>query len=61
MKVTNNETKVYTVKDIQEILLLSKNAVYALISDSPPFKVFKIGNTYRIPKGSFDKWLESQD
>lgn len=52
------ESKCYTVKEIQNILSIGKNAVYALISDAP-FRVIKIGKTYRIPKESFDKWLNT--
>ena len=37
------EKKVYSVKEIQEILAISKNAVYKLISNDPPFKILKIG------------------
>lgn len=49
--------KVYTVAEIREILGISKNAAYNFIKYNPPFKVVKIGETYRISKTSFDKWL----
>ena len=52
------EKKVYSVKEIQEILAISKNAVYKLISNDPPFKILKIGTTYRVQKKSFDNWFE---
>lgn len=52
------EVRVYTVREIQQILSISKNAVYSLIANAP-FKVIKIGQTYRINKDSFDKWLNS--
>lgn len=51
-------SEVYKVKDIQEILKISKNAAYELIK-SAPFPIIRIGNTYRIAKEGFDKWLNS--
>jgi len=49
---------VYTVKDIQTILSIGKNTAYQLI-ESKPFPIIRIGKTYRIPKGAFEKWLNS--
>lgn len=51
--------QVYTVKDIIDILQISKGAAYKFIKDNPPFAVIKIGDTYRIPKNSFDKWFNN--
>ena len=48
----------YTVKEIQEILRISKPTAYALIK-SGAFSYVKFKNTMRISKDSFDKWLES--
>lgn len=46
-----------TVKDIQQHLCLSKNIVYQLVQmDS--FPKIKIGNSYRIPKDKYEKWIE---
>ena len=47
--------QVYTVKDIQDILHISKNTAYKLLAD-PPFAVVKFGKTIRIPKEGFDSW-----
>ena len=56
------EPKVYTVSEIQELLGIGRSAAYEYIKkvekENKPFRVIKIGNTYRIPKESFDKWLE---
>lgn len=56
------EKKVYDVKDIQKILGLGKTTAYIFIKEvfenQGPFRVLKIGNTYKIPKESFDKWLD---
>ena len=48
--------QVYTVKDICEILSISKPTAYKLITNAP-FRVVKVCDKYRIPKESFDKWL----
>ena len=46
------------VKEIQEILKIGTNSTYNLIH-SKVFPVIKIGQTYRIPKGSFFAWMEN--
>lgn len=48
----------YTVEDIQIILGISRPTVYNLIRQKL-FRAIKIGKGYRIPKKSFDAWLES--
>ena len=50
--------QVYTVQEIMNILSISKNTAYNIIKNNPPFKVFNIGNVYRINKKSFDNWLD---
>ena len=50
---------VYTVKEIQTMLRISKSMAYALVK-SGAFPVIKLGDTYRIPKEGFDKWVQSQ-
>jgi excisionase family DNA binding protein len=60
-EITNNtsEKRCYTVKELQEILGISRPTVYELLK----MKVFnwvKIGATYRISKNSFDKWFDEQ-
>ncbi|MBR2672822.1 MAG: helix-turn-helix domain-containing protein [Oscillospiraceae bacterium] len=50
--------KTYTVKEIQEILQISKPTAYALIK-SGVFSSIKFKNTLRISKESFDRWLDS--
>ena len=55
------ESKVYTVKDVMMFLGISRSAAYDYIKkveeEKKPFRVIKIGTSYRIPKESFDKWL----
>ena len=48
------EKVVYTVKEIQEILGISKNVAYNLIKQKE-FPVLSIKSTYRIPKEGFDE------
>lgn len=59
---TGDEKRVYEVEEIQEILHIGRTKVYEFIKavyrEQKPFKVIKIGNIYRIPKASFDKWLD---
>lgn len=52
-------SRIYTVKDIQSILKISKNTAYTLIQ-SGAFPVLRIGRTYRIPAEGFDAWLKQQ-
>ena len=58
----SEEKRVYEVEDIQEILNIGRTKAYAFIQEvyvkQKPFKVIKIGNIYRIPKSSFDHWLD---
>lgn len=55
------DKKVYSVEDIQKILQLSRTKTYEFIKKvyetKEPFKVVKIGGTYRISKASFDNWI----
>lgn len=57
----DNEKKVYEVEEIQQILCVGRTSMYEFIrrvyKEQKPFKVVKIGKVYRIPKASFDKWL----
>lgn len=48
--------QIYTVKEIQTILNISRTAAYALIND-PPFPVIRIGKAIRVAKEVFDRWL----
>ena len=56
------EKKVYEVRDIQDILGISRNGAYEFVRKAydtgKPFRVIKIGGNYRIPKTSFDTWLD---
>lgn len=56
----NDDTvKVYFVEEIQNILQISRTTAYTLVKKEPPFRVINIGNSYRISKESFDRWLNN--
>lgn len=57
----DSQGAVLTVKEIQNILRLSKNKTYELLADSNcPFRVIKIGHVYRVPADTFWSWLERE-
>ena len=61
MKEKDLEPLAYTVSDIITLLQISRAAAYGLVAKAYqtglPFRVVKIGDTYRIPMQSFDDWL----
>ena len=52
-----NERRCYNVSDLQEMLGISKPAVYELIKRKE-FRWVMIGGRYKISKRSFDEWLD---
>ena len=54
-----DEKRSYTVKELQEILQVSRPAVYELLKQ----KQFEwvVGGKYRISKKSFDRWFDGDD
>ena len=53
------EKRCYTVKELQEILEISRPTVYELLKKNE-FRWIQIGNKYRISKKSFDEWLDQK-
>lgn len=57
--------KVFTVKDIEELLGVCKKTAYGLIRQAETtgkmFKVIKIGRLYKIPAQPFLDWLDHWD
>lgn len=49
----------YTVKEVQEMLGISRPTVYELLKKNE-FRWIQIGNKYRISKKSFDEWLDQK-
>jgi excisionase family DNA binding protein len=58
MKQPESHRRVYTVKEIAEILGISKNAAYDLVK-SNGFVTVRIGKTIRVSIESFDEWLNN--
>lgn len=55
-----SEKRCYTVKEIQEILDVSRPMVYALLKKKEFRWIQLDGGKYRISKKSFDDWLDNQ-
>ena len=53
------EKRCYTVKDLQDILGVSRPSVYALLKKNE-FRWILVGGKYRISKKSFDAWLDDE-
>ena len=53
------EKRCYTVKEIQEILGISRPTVYELLKKNE-FRWILVGGKYRISKKSFDEWLDDK-
>ena len=53
------ENRCYTISDLQQMLLLSRASVTALLKKRESHWI-QIGGRYRIPKKGFDAWLERQ-
>ena len=53
--------KVYNAEDVQVMLGLGRTKTYDFLDrvnkSQEPFRVIKIGRIYRIPKDSFDSWI----
>ena len=47
----------YTVQDLQDILGVGRKSVYSLLKRNE-FRWIRVGAVYRIPKKSFDDWLD---
>jgi hypothetical protein len=59
----NQEQGVYLAQDIQELLGIGRSYTYKYLEEiyqkQEPFRVIKVGRLFRVPKRSFDKWLNS--
>ena len=58
------EKKVYRADEIKQILGIGRSKTYMFLDEvyrkKSPFRVIKIGKIYRVPKESFDKWLDGE-
>ena len=57
--MNEEKSKVYTVKEVQDILKLSRTAAYKLIN-SQQFPIIRIGRSVRIPSSEFTQWMQMQ-
>ena len=61
MEVTK---KVYSADEIQVILGIGRSKVHEFLESvnkkQEPFRVIKIGRIYRVPKDSFDRWMNGE-
>ena len=48
---------VYTVDEIARMLAISLRSAYNLCNSTTEFRVLRVGGSIRIPKDSFDAWL----
>ena len=48
---------VYTVEEIARMLAISLRSAYNLCNSTTEFRVLRVGGSLRIPKDSFDAWL----
>ena len=53
------EKRCYTVKDLRDILGVSRPSVYDLLKKNE-FRWILVGGKYRISKKSFDAWLDDE-
>ena len=53
------EKRCYTLKDLQDILGVSRPSVYDLLKKNE-FRWILVGGKYRISKKSFDAWLDDE-
>ena len=50
-------TLVYTVEEIAQMLAISLRSAYNLCNSTTEFRVLRVGGSIRVPKDSFDAWL----
>ena len=48
---------VYTVKEVAQMLAISQRAAYHLCNSTTEVRVLRVGGSIRVPKDSFDAWL----
>ena len=48
---------VYTVEEIARMLAIGLRSAYNLCNSTTEFRVLRVGGSIRVPKDSFDAWL----
>ena len=51
-------SKLYTVKELQDIIPLKKNKIYQLVN-SEGFPSLRIGGTILVDSKALDKWIQN--
>ena len=54
--MNKNLKDAYTVKEVTEIMALSRTSGYEFINNNPPFPIKHIGKSIRIPIQPFQLW-----
>lgn len=61
IEVLLENKKVYDAEDIQKFLGIGRSKTYTFLEEvyqkQEPFRVLKVGKLFRVPKQSFDNWL----
>ena len=56
------DKKVYNAEEVQKILGIGRSKTYTFLDEAyrnqKPFRVLKVGKLFRVPKQSFDDWLD---
>ncbi len=64
MNTLTIEKKVYNAEDIQVLLGIGRSKTYEFLDEvyerQQPFRVIRIGKQYRVPRNSFDDWLDGK-
>ncbi|MCD7885025.1 MAG: helix-turn-helix domain-containing protein [Lachnospiraceae bacterium] len=62
INISETEKKVYQAEEIQKLLGIGRSTTYTFLEEvyekQEPFRVIKIGKLFRVPKQSFDNWLD---
>lgn len=65
MAKENLLSKVYNAEEIQQLLGIGRSKTYDFLDEvnkkQAPFRVIKIGRIYRVPKESFDRWIDGEE
>lgn len=58
-----NETQVYLASDIQKALGIGRSKTYQYLEEvykaQAPFRVIKVGKLFRVPRKSFDAFMDT--
>ena len=61
IEALGTDKTVYDVEDIPRLLGIGRSKAYSYLDEvyrkPEPFRVIKIGKLFRVPKQSFDNWL----